>query len=174
LLYVVYHSYYAIFIAVCVSGSFDPWSIPMQGLPPMDPFALPRQELIDKLIESLSTRNSIRVTAPPASGKSSIIQLLANRLSHSGARVKMVPCVSLENVSSTDLRSRLFNLMGITKYEDVANSIILLDDAGRVFQDGLGVEMIKECPKFGIKIAFFNAFYTTKANGVSPVVDVRV
>ncbi len=127
--------------------------------------------------------SSVRVTAPPGSGKSCLVQLVASQLRERQPqrRVVLVPCIVFEDpkhkFSDADVSvqmEKLLSLMRIRQFEDVAHCTLLLDDGLRVFQSALGVFIIKELQKIGVKVVFFNAFYSTARNTISPVVDVKV
>ena len=157
---------------------FDVFSVPAQGLPSRDPFVLDRRSLVDKICEALTAHNSVRVCAPPGSGKSSLCQLTVARLRElAPARpVIKISCVGFERFegSYATMLQDFFKLLNINDLSGLTGCTLLLDDGLRIFQSGVGLYLIKSALEFSFKIAFFNAFYTSTSAGVSPTVDVRV
>ena len=157
---------------------FDVFSVPAQGLPPRDPFVLDRRRLVDKICLALRLHNSVRVCAPPGSGKSSLCQLTVARLRElaPARRVIKLPCVEFERFegSYATMLQDFFKLLNINDLSGLTGCTLLLDDGLGIFKSGLGLLLIKSAQQFSFKIAFFNAFFTGESALIFPTVDARV
>lgn len=166
----------------------DPWALPTQGLRTTDPLLLPRKELVEKICSTLSANSSLRISAPPASGKTSLLQLveLALMARNPRRRVVCVPCLRFAACGPNDrtspayireATSLLFSMLNITDFNDprMRGCVYLLDDALNLYESPIAPEFIKAMGPRGSAVLFCNAFYTS-ANmfSVSPSVDVVV
>jgi len=158
--------------SACVAV-FDPWTRYDVGIPAAardDPFVLPRHALVHRICLDVHANTVVRITAPPASGKSSLAILITARLTVQlpDHKVTIVPCLLFEHSISTgaaltdeDIERTLFRKLGVSAWSDVVGHILLFDDGLRVFESGVGRELCgRYAAMYSIKLVFFNAFYT--------------